>query len=108
MDLNFEIVDMEVALEAVGSLEDTSWILGAGEDLDSSVDLMDLEEELEAVGSLLSSSWVLGAVEYFSDGESYPEWVARKEAEDANARQGNQYQTNQRGRENGQRNKSQR
>ena len=46
MDSSFELMDLEVALEEVGSLEDSSWVLGAREDLDSSTDLMDLEEEL--------------------------------------------------------------
>ena len=75
------MLDLEIALEAVGSLDDSSWVLGAREDLDSSTDLMDLEEELEAVGSLHSSSWVLGRVDYRKD-ESYSEWARRIEWED--------------------------
>ena len=81
MDSSSDLLDLEVALEAVGSLDDSSWVLGAREDLDSSTDLMDLEEELEAVGSLHSSSWVLGRVEYIGDGESYTDWERRMESD---------------------------
>ena len=75
------MLDLEIALEAVGSLDDSSWVLGAREDLDSSTDLMDLEEELEAVGSLHSSSWVLGWRQYIAHEESYTDWERRIESE---------------------------